>query len=80
MVSADKQSIEVPEIKFDFESSCLAPHQRKYEAFKNQKDSVSPEMLTQEITSIKNYLRDNQINCFKYNYSLEEIVQNFTSF
>ena len=58
----------------------MTPHQKKYDEYKKMKDAVTTEDLIQEFTNIKHFMRDNQIKCFKYNYSLEEIVQNFATF
>ena len=50
------------------------------------KNSVKANTLLDDVDSvdqihqIKRYLMDNKIKCFKYNYALEDIVQNFSSF
>ena len=32
------------------------------------------------LTKVQQYLKDNKIKCIKFNHSLDEIVQNFSSY
>ena len=41
---------------------------------------INDEENADEILQIKTYFIKNRIKCFKYNYALEDSVQNFTSF
>lgn len=72
MKSQANKSIDIPQI-IDHDT-ILTPHQKNYDEFKKMKDAVTTDEKIQEFTNIKHFMRDNQIKCFKYNYSLEEIV------
>ena len=52
----------------------------KYNDYKKMVDSIDVIENADQILEVKAYLKKNRINCFKYNYSLESIVQNFSSF
>ena len=54
--------------------------ERKYNHYKKRMDAIKEEERIDEINQIRYFLTNNRINCFKYNYAFEEVVQNFNSY
>mmetsp|Transcript_32321 Transcript_32321/g.49478 ORF Transcript_32321/g.49478 Transcript_32321/m.49478 type:complete len:118 (+) Transcript_32321:120-473(+) len=56
----------------------LDEHSKKYKENKKVIDAAREDV--EEILTCEVYLHSHSIECFKYNYALEEIVQNFPCF
>ena len=58
----------------------LTKHIEKYKAYCTKEKNLDQEKELDNIMQITDNLVLNKVKCFKYNYSLEETVQNFSSF
>ena len=58
----------------------IRKHERLYNQYKRRIDSLRQEYKIDEINQIRYFMMTNKINCFKYNYAFEEVVQNFNSY
>ena len=54
--------------------NCLTRHQIGYQNFKERKSTELVEDAMDEILIVQEYMLKNQIECYKYNYSLEKSV------
>lgn len=55
-------------------------NREKYFAFLERQSKIDPIEQSDQILEVKSYLKSHRIPCFKYNYSLEDITQNFSTF
>ena len=64
----------------DLMQTSLGPHITAYNNSIKHKIQLDNVDSIDQIHDITNYLKTNKVKCFKYNYSLESNVQNFSSF
>lgn len=61
-------------------ATALDHHVSRYNEFKRTKNGIRLETKLEELSVIENRLKMTKIKCFKYNHSIDDTIQNFTSF